>query len=91
MILIVTNLKLFQAHPILAAVHIATRQNPIVNRLNKTKVEKDVDHEQERVDRVKAETAVRRAAAIAKVHCFNALRPLLVDSPELYTCRKRPS
>ncbi|KAF8883779.1 cytoplasmic protein [Gymnopilus junonius] len=48
-------------------VHVATRENPIVNRLNKTKVERDVDHEQERVDRVKAENAVKRAAAAEKV------------------------
>ncbi|KAG7088883.1 hypothetical protein E1B28_012831 [Marasmius oreades] len=44
-------------------VHIAKRENPIVNRLNKTKIEKEVDHEQERVDRIKKETALRRAAA----------------------------
>ncbi|KAF9014483.1 cytoplasmic protein [Hymenopellis radicata] len=47
-------------------VHIAKRENPIVNRLNKTKVEKQVDHEQEKVDRIKKESAVRRAAAAEK-------------------------
>ncbi|KAG6914798.1 hypothetical protein DXG01_015229 [Tephrocybe rancida] len=47
-------------------VHVAKRENPIVNRLNKTKVEKVVDHEQERVDRIKAESSVRRAAAAEK-------------------------
>ncbi|EIN12175.1 cytoplasmic protein [Punctularia strigosozonata HHB-11173 SS5] len=47
-------------------VHIPKRENPIVNRLNKTKVERAVDHEQEKVDRLKAESAVRRAAAAAK-------------------------
>ncbi|KAK0201485.1 cytoplasmic protein [Desarmillaria ectypa] len=47
-------------------VHVATRENPIVNRLNKTKVEKEVNHEQERVDRIKQETARRRAAAAEK-------------------------
>ncbi|KIM74830.1 hypothetical protein PILCRDRAFT_827893 [Piloderma croceum F 1598] len=47
-------------------VHVETRQNPIVNRLNKTKVEKQVDHEQERIDRIKAESAVKRAATAAK-------------------------
>ncbi|EEB91798.1 hypothetical protein MPER_09786, partial [Moniliophthora perniciosa FA553] len=41
-------------------VHVQKRENPIVNRLNKTKVERQVDHEQERVDRIK-ETALRRA------------------------------
>ncbi|KAG2368676.1 cytoplasmic protein [Suillus spraguei] len=44
-------------------VHIQKRENPIVNRLNKTKVEKDVDHEQERVDRIKKENAEKRAIA----------------------------
>ncbi|TFK48790.1 cytoplasmic protein [Heliocybe sulcata] len=47
-------------------VYVVKRENPIVNRLNKTKVEKQVDHEQERVDRIKKESAVRRAAAAAK-------------------------
>ncbi|KAI0345556.1 cytoplasmic protein [Trametopsis cervina] len=47
-------------------VHVPKRENPIVNRLNKTKIEKDVDHEQERVERIKQETAIRRAAAAAK-------------------------
>ncbi|KAF5319916.1 hypothetical protein D9611_011054 [Ephemerocybe angulata] len=44
-------------------VYIARRDNAIVNRLNKTKIEKEVDHEQERVDRIKKENAVKRAAA----------------------------
>ncbi|KAJ2933842.1 hypothetical protein H1R20_g3282, partial [Candolleomyces eurysporus] len=44
-------------------VHVPRRENPIVNRLNKTKVEREVDHEQERVDRLKQESAVKRAAA----------------------------
>ena len=48
-------------------VHVAKRENPIVNRLNKTKVERAVDHEQERIDRVKAESAIRRAQAAEKV------------------------
>ncbi|KAJ3759220.1 cytoplasmic protein [Lentinula raphanica] len=47
-------------------VHVAKRENPIVNRLNKTKVEKEVDHEQERIDRVKKESSIRRAAAAEK-------------------------
>ncbi|OSX57211.1 hypothetical protein POSPLADRAFT_1050252 [Postia placenta MAD-698-R-SB12] len=44
-------------------VHVPKRENPIVNRLNKTKVERQVDHEQERIDRIKVESAVRRADA----------------------------
>jgi len=47
-------------------IHVPKRENPIVNRLNKTKVERQVDHEQERVERIKQESAVRRAAAAAK-------------------------
>ena len=53
--------------------HVAKRENPIVNRLNKTKVERAVDHEQERIERIKAETAVRRAAAAQKVRISERL------------------
>jgi hypothetical protein len=53
-----------------SAVHVPKRENPIVNRLNKTKTERVVDHEQERVDRLKREAAVRRAAANEKVRAF---------------------
>ncbi|KAG1784947.1 cytoplasmic protein [Suillus plorans] len=44
-------------------VHIPKRENVIVNRLNKTKVERDVDHEQERVERIKKENAEKRVIA----------------------------
>ncbi|EPQ54852.1 DUF814-domain-containing protein [Gloeophyllum trabeum ATCC 11539] len=47
-------------------VYVVKRDNAIVNRLNKTKVEKQVDHEQERIERIKKENAIRRAAAAAK-------------------------
>ncbi|KAH7928746.1 cytoplasmic protein [Leucogyrophana mollusca] len=46
--------------------HVPKRENPIVNRLNKTKVEKEVDHEQERIDRVKQENAEKRSVAAQK-------------------------
>ena len=39
-----------------------------MNRLNKTKVERQVDHEQEKIERIKRESAIRRAAAAQKVH-----------------------
>ena len=48
-------------------VHIPKRENVIVNRLNKTKVERVVNHEAEQIERVKRENAVKRAAAAAKV------------------------
>lgn len=48
-------------------VYIQQRENPIVNRLNKTKQERVVDHEQERVDRIKKENAAKRAIAAEKV------------------------
>ena len=48
-------------------VYIQKRENVIINRLNKTKVERQVDHEQERQDRVKRENEVKRAAAVAQV------------------------
>jgi hypothetical protein len=54
----------------LDSVHVANRENAIVNRLNKTKVEREVDHEQERVDRIKRENAVKRAAVAQKVTKF---------------------
>ncbi|CAK5284475.1 unnamed protein product [Mycena citricolor] len=44
-------------------VHVAKRENPIVNRLTKTKVERVVDHEQDRIDRLKRENSERRLAA----------------------------
>ncbi|TFL01305.1 DUF814-domain-containing protein [Pterulicium gracile] len=47
-------------------VHVPTRENVIVNRLNKTKVIREVDHEKEKVDRIKAESAIKRAVATQK-------------------------
>lgn len=49
-------------------VYIEKRENAIVNRLNKTKVEREVNHEQERVDRLKKEAAIKRAAAAEQVN-----------------------
>ncbi|KAI0042598.1 DUF814-domain-containing protein [Auriscalpium vulgare] len=48
-------------------IHVKTRENPIINRLNKTKVVREVDHEAERIDRLRAEGAVKRAEAARKV------------------------
>ena len=46
-----------------------------MNRLNKTKNERVVDHEQERIDRLKKENTERRAAAAKKVR-FLEVAPL---------------
>ncbi|CAE6379988.1 unnamed protein product [Rhizoctonia solani] len=51
---------------LIRVVHVPERVNAIVNRLNKTKVVREVDHEQEKVDRIKAESAKRKAAALEK-------------------------
>jgi hypothetical protein len=47
--------------------YVPARDNAVVNRLNKTKAERVVDHEQERLDRLKAAGAIKRAAAVAQV------------------------
>jgi hypothetical protein len=54
-------------HIVCFTVHVPKRENAIVNRLNKTKVERVVDHEAEKVERVRHENAAKRAAAAAKV------------------------
>jgi len=48
-------------------VHVPARENAIVNRLTKTKVEREVDHEAERQARLKAEGQTRKAAAQEKM------------------------
>jgi len=42
------------------------RENSVVNRLNKTKNERQVDHENERIERLKKENAKKRTAAAQK-------------------------
>lgn len=51
----------------------STRDNAIVNRLNKTKVEKEVDHEAERQERLRAEGRKKKAEAIERVSVSSAL------------------
>jgi hypothetical protein len=46
----------------------------IVNRLNKTKVERVIDHEAEWIEKVKSQNIAKRTAAAAKVH-FSPPRP----------------
>jgi hypothetical protein len=48
-------------------VHVPARDNVIVNRLNKTKVEKDVDHEQVRQERLREAGRLKKAEAIENV------------------------
>ncbi|WVF72111.1 hypothetical protein IAT40_006923 [Kwoniella sp. CBS 6097] len=47
-------------------VHVSTRDNAIVNRLNKTKVEKEVDHEGERQERLRIEGRKKKADALER-------------------------
>ncbi|PWN99077.1 DUF814-domain-containing protein [Tilletiopsis washingtonensis] len=46
--------------------YVAARDNKIVNRLNKTKREEQVDHEAQRVEREKARAKARREVAVAE-------------------------
>lgn len=57
--------------PALTAVKISTRDNAIVNRLNKTKVEREVDHEAERQERQRAEGRKKKNEAIERVSDLN--------------------
>ncbi|EJC98373.1 cytoplasmic protein [Fomitiporia mediterranea MF3/22] len=47
-------------------VYVEKRENAIVNRLNKTKVEREVDHEAERVERLRKEKEASRVFAATK-------------------------
>ena len=49
------------------SVHIITRDNTVVNRLNKTKLEKDVDHESERQERLREEGRRKKVEAVERV------------------------
>ncbi|EGF98210.1 uncharacterized protein MELLADRAFT_54244 [Melampsora larici-populina 98AG31] len=56
----------FHSDKLVKRVHIATRLNPIVNRLNKTKVERVVDFEVENLERQKALSQKKKEIAIEK-------------------------
>jgi len=51
--------------------HVTTRDNSIVNRLNKTKLEKEVDHEAERQERLREEGRRKTAEAADRVSSGN--------------------
>ena len=72
-------------HTLYRVVHVPKRENAIVNRLNKTKVERVVDHELEQIERVKRENADKRAAAAAKVRYPN---PPHLPSPDAILQKK---
>lgn len=55
----------------LIAVKISTRDNAVVNRLNKTKVEREVDHEAERQERLRAEGRKKKSEAIERVSVWS--------------------
>lgn len=44
-------------------IHIPTRENAIVNRLLKTKTVREVDHEADRIERLREEGKVKKAKA----------------------------
>lgn len=69
-------------------VYIEKRENAIVNRLNKTKVEREVNHEQERVDRLKKESAIKRAAAAEQVDIIARIMRNWPHWPHLPSQRK---
>lgn len=48
-------------------VHVPARDNVIVNRLNKTKVEKEVDHEEVRQERLREAGRLKKLEAIESV------------------------
>ena len=52
------------------AVYVETRQNPIVNRLNKTKKEREANLEQELQDKLRKEKNESRAVAAKKVRTW---------------------
>ena len=54
----------------LTAVYVETRQNPIVNRLNKTKKEREANLEQELQDKLRKEKNDSRAVAAKKVRAW---------------------
>jgi hypothetical protein len=59
------------------AAHVPARDNAIVNRLNKTKVEKEVDHEGDRQARLKEEGRRKKAEALERVRTSSQQRGAL--------------
>lgn len=59
--------NLCPTHELIVSVHVQSRENAIVNRLNKTKVEKEVDHESERQERLRIEGRKKKSEAQERV------------------------
>lgn len=59
----------FKDQKMVKKIHVPARENPIVNRLNKTKVEKYPDLRQEKADRDREERKKERITAQDKVCC----------------------
>lgn len=57
----------FKNDKLVRRTHVIERVNSVVNRLVKTKVVREVDHENEKVERIKEEGRVRRLAANVRV------------------------
>jgi hypothetical protein len=74
-------------HPQVKRIHVAQRENPIVNRLNKTKVEKFPDLAMEKENRQKELRKRDRAAQQARVSCISNLHSL----PEFGAIPRCPS
>jgi len=66
-------------------IHIPQRENPIVNRLNKTRVEKFPDLHKEKEDYLrnirKQDTEVQRKKVSSLEHAWLGLRCIVLDSP----------
>jgi hypothetical protein len=65
-------------------IHVAQRENPIVNRLNKTKVEKFPDLAMEKENRLKELRKRDRLAQQARVSYWIPSLPLIQFAPLLY-------
>lgn len=60
---VATGAVSFHNDKLVKRVYIPTRDNAVVNRLNKTKVVREVDHEAERIERQRREGKTKKALA----------------------------
>jgi len=59
--MVIGQVSFYKDH-LVKRVHVAARENAVINRLNKTKQEIQIDHEAELVKRQKAESAAKKSA-----------------------------